>query len=146
MSGILFDTSVYIHALRQGERAILSLRRAARANDKRTRPLWLSVVVLEELYAGAVDARARKAFAQMERDFVKVGRLLVPSRNDWILAGQILCQVGLKYGFDLIGRARLTNDALIAMSGANNGITIITRNPNDYALLSEFRQFDWETF
>lgn len=37
MSGILFDTSVYISALRQGDETILSLRRAARGHMM-TRP------------------------------------------------------------------------------------------------------------
>ena len=48
MSGILFDTSVYISALRQGDASILNLRRAGRAGETQTRPLWLSIVVLEE--------------------------------------------------------------------------------------------------
>ncbi|MGH9855597.1 MAG: hypothetical protein ACREBD_37665, partial [Blastocatellia bacterium] len=60
MSGVLFDTSVYISALRQGDASILSLRRAARTGDHQTRPLWLSVVVLEELYVGAIDAKVRR--------------------------------------------------------------------------------------
>lgn len=44
MGGILFDTSVYISALRQGDTAVLSLRRTARAGETYTRPLWLSMV------------------------------------------------------------------------------------------------------
>lgn len=84
MAGILFDTSVYIAALRQGDPAILRLRRVARANEATSRPLWLSVVVLEELLVGAVDAKARKVFERMENDFAKAGRLLIPQRRDWI--------------------------------------------------------------
>ena len=44
----LLDTPLYIQALRQGDRAVVDLRR--RAPDA---PLWLSAVVLEELYAGS---------------------------------------------------------------------------------------------
>lgn len=144
MAGILFDTSVYISASRRGDESVFGLRRAARTGEQKTRPLWLSVVVLEELYVGAADARTRKELARMERDFVKVGRLLVPDRRDWLLAGQILAQIGRKYGFDLVGRARMTNDALIAMSAASHGFAILTKNPDDYRRLAEFRQFDWE--
>ncbi|HXG64443.1 MAG TPA: type II toxin-antitoxin system VapC family toxin [Blastocatellia bacterium] len=144
MSGILFDTSVYISALRQGEEVILTLRRAARAGEKGTRPLWLSAVVLEELYAGAIDPKSRRAFEKMERDFSKADRLLIPGQSDWTLAGQVLAKIGLKYGFEQIGRARLTNDALIAMSCARHGFTVLTRNVSDYARIAEFRPFTWE--
>lgn len=144
MSGILFDTSVYISALRQGDASILSLRRGARTGDRQSRPLWLSVVVLEELYVGAVDAKVRRDLQRMEREFLKIRRLLVPDRRDWTSAGQVLSKVGQKYGFNLVGKARLTNDALIAMSVASHGFTIQTKNPGDFQLLAEFRPFDWE--
>jgi len=144
LSSILFDTSVYISALRQGDASVLGLRRTARTGDRQTRPLWLSVVVLEELYVGAVGAKTRRDLQRMEREFLKIGRLLVPDRRDWTSAGQVLARVGQKYGFNLVGRARLTNDAVIAMSVASHGFTIQTKNPGDFQLIAEFRPFDWE--
>ena len=144
MSSILFDTSVYISALRQGDASVLGLRRTARTGDRQPRPLWLSVVVLEELYVGAVGAKTRRDLQRMEREFLKIGRLLVPDRRDWTSAGQVLARVGQKYGFNLVGRARLTNDAVIAMSVASHGFTIQTKNPGDFQLIAEFRPFDWE--
>lgn len=146
MPGILFDTSVYISSLRQGDASILDLRRAARAGEKQSRPLWLSVVVLEELLVGAIDAKSRKAFANLEQDFDKVGRLLIPTRRDWVLAGQVLSQIGLKHGFDQVGKARLINDALIGMSALSRGFVILTKNSADYQRLAEFRPCQWETF
>lgn len=144
MPGILFDTSVYIAALRQGDASVFSLRRASRSGDRQTRPLWLSAVVLEELYVGAVDGKVRRDLQRVEREFTKIGRLLVPERRDWLSAGQALSKVGQKYGFNLVGKARLTNDALIAMSAASHGFTIQTKNPGDFQLIAEFRAFDWE--
>jgi predicted nucleic acid-binding protein len=145
LSGVLFDTSVYIQALRQGDAAILGLRRALRTGDLQTRPLWLSVVVLEELYVGAVEAKVRRDLQRMEREFDKIGRLLLPGRSDWTSAGQVLSRIGQKYGFNLVGQARLTNDAVIAMSVASHGFTIQTKNPGDFHLIAEFRSFSWET-
>lgn len=145
MPGILLDTSVYIQALRQGDAAILGLRRALRTGDRQTRPLWLSLVVLEELYAGAVEPKVRRDLQRMEREFDKIGRLLLPARRDWTSAGQVLSRIGQKYGFGLISKARLTNDALIAMSAASHGFTIQTNNPGDFQLIAEFRPFNWET-
>lgn len=143
--GILFDTSVYISSLRKGDESVLNLRRAARLGSQQTQPLWLSIVVLEELLVGAVNSKARKEFLRLEREFRSVGRLLVPDRLDWILAGQILSKIGLKYGFDLVGRARMINDTLIATSAARFGVTVLTKNPGDYQRIAEYRQFDWES-
>jgi predicted nucleic acid-binding protein len=146
MSGILFDTSVYITALRQADASLPLARRAARSSDQRTEPLWLSAVVLEELYAGAVDQRIRKLCARLERDFENVGRLLVPNATDWSATGQLLAKLGSKYGFEQIGRSRLTNDALVATSAARYGLTVLTLNAGDYARIAEFRPFDWERY
>lgn len=144
MAGILFDTSVYISSLRKGDESVLSLRRAARLGSQKTQPLWLSIVVLEELLVGAIDSKARKEFLRLEREFRSVGRLLIPDRSDWILAGQILSKLGSKYGFELVGRARMINDALIVTSAARSGLIVLTGNPSDYQRIAEFRQFTWE--
>jgi predicted nucleic acid-binding protein len=145
LSGVLFDTSVYISALRQGDRAVLGLRRALRTGDRQTHPLWLSIVVLEELYAGAVGAKAYRDLQRMEREFDKIGRLLLPGRRDWTSAGRVLNKIGQKYGFNLVSKARLTNDAVIAMSVASQDFTVQTKNPADFQLIAEFRPFKWET-
>jgi predicted nucleic acid-binding protein len=132
---VLFDSSVYIHALR-GDGALL-LQRWARET-----PLWLSAVVLEELYAG-VSPRDQRIVEKLERDFERAGRILIPNRSDWANAGRILARIGQKYGYERIGRARLTNDALIAASAARAGILVLTANARDFARLKEFCAVEW---
>ncbi|HEY0547325.1 MAG TPA: type II toxin-antitoxin system VapC family toxin [Pyrinomonadaceae bacterium] len=144
MAGILFDTSVYIYALRQGNASILSSRRASRKGEAQDRPLWLSVVVLEELLVGAQDGRMKKLLSHLERDFERAGRLLVPLQSDWTASGQVLALIGEKYGYEEVGKARMTNDALIAMSAARQGITVLTINDDDYRKIADFRLFEWE--
>jgi predicted nucleic acid-binding protein len=144
LSGILFDTSVYISALRRGDLSILSSRRAVRRGEAKDSPLWLSVVVLEELYVGAQDRRMKKLLAHLEKDFERAGRLLVPLQSDWTAGGQVLALIGKKHGYEEVGRARMTNDALIAMSAARQGITVLTINDEDYRMIAEFRPFEWE--
>lgn len=144
MSGILFDTSVYISALRRGNFSVLSSRRATRSGESRSRPLWLSAVVLEELLVGARDGKMKKLLAHLERDFERAGRLLVPLQSDWSAAGQVLSLIGEKYGYEVVGRARMTNDALIAMSSSRSGIAVQTMNDDDYRKIAEFRPFEWE--
>jgi predicted nucleic acid-binding protein len=144
LPGILFDTSVYISALRRGDASILSSRRTTRGGESRPRPLWLSVVVLEELLVGARDGRVKKLLARLERDFERAGRLLVPAQSDWTATGQVLSLIGEKYGYEEVGRARMTNDALIAMSSSRSGIVVQTMNDDDYRKIAEFRPFEWE--
>lgn len=144
MAGIVFDSSVYIDAFRRKDAALLSARRARRSGEKETRPLWLSAVVLEELLVGAVNPAARQLCLKLEKDFTRVNRLIVPSRSDWIAGGQILCAVGQKYGFAKVAKSKMTNDALIAMSAASKGFTVLTKNGKDFARLAEFRPFNWE--
>jgi predicted nucleic acid-binding protein len=129
---ILFDSSVYITALRAGGDSLLLLQRWTREAQ-----LWLSAVVLEELYAGA-RTEDRKILEKLERDFAKANRVLIPSLGDWTFAGRILASIAQAHGYEKIGRARLTNDALIATSAARNGIQVITANARDYELLARF--------
>jgi predicted nucleic acid-binding protein len=138
MQPILLDTSVYISALRQGDSAALALRRMADGG-----PLWLSAVVLEELYAGAGE-RERRVVERLERDLDGAKRIIVPNLTDWAQAGKVIARVTAKYQFEQIGRARLTNDALIAMSAGRLGVTIVTTNARDFGRLAEFRVFRWQ--
>jgi len=134
----LFDSSVYIAGVRRGDDAVLAQRRLPPDTV-----LWLSSVVLEELYAGAVG-RIRDSVERLERDFERAKRILVPNLNDWTQTGRVLARLATKYGYEKIGQGRLTNDALIAMSAARSGARVITMNERDFRKLAEFRPFRWE--
>ena len=125
---MLFDSSVYITALRAGSESAIVLHRWVKES-----PLWLSSVVPEELYAGASSTDRRK-LEKLERDFEKANRVLIPNLSDWTFAGKILATVAQKHGYEKIGKARLINDALIATSADRNGISVFTTNPRDLAL------------
>jgi|SRR5690242_21777850 len=137
MQPVLFDTSIYITALRLGDDAALGLRRIGAGA-----PVWLSSVVLEELYAG-VSTHDRHVIERLERDFHRARRVLVPNLTDWTQTGKALARIAAKYDYEKIGKGRLTNDALIAMSAARLGITVITVNARDFKRLAEFRPFQW---
>ncbi|HEY6768793.1 MAG TPA: type II toxin-antitoxin system VapC family toxin [Candidatus Sulfotelmatobacter sp.] len=138
MRPALLDSSVYISALRRGQHATLALRRLAA-----DAPLWLSAVVLEELYAGAND-KGGFVVAKLERDFDGAKRILVPNLSDWVWAGRVLARLGAKHGFEKLGLGRLTNDALIAMSAGRAGVRVITANERDFRRIAECRAFQWE--
>ena len=143
MAGIIYDTSIYITSLRSKDTAIFQQRRVGRTAIESV-PLWLSAVVLEELYVGANNRSLKKLLLKLEKNFEKADRLLVPIQSDWTIGGQVLAQIGQKYGFEEVRRARMTNDALIAMTAARNGFTVITKNAEDFRKIAEFRFFSWE--
>jgi predicted nucleic acid-binding protein len=137
MRPVLLDTSVYITALRAGGGSILKLRRSTSGA-----PVWLSSVVLEELYAGAKPQDAR-VVERLERDFHRARRILIPNLSDWTATGKALAWLAAKHDYESLGQARLTNDALLAMSAARSGMTVITANQRDFARLAQFRPFQW---
>jgi predicted nucleic acid-binding protein len=137
MAPVLLDASIYITALRLGDNPVLKLRRVISGS-----PVWLSSVVLEELYAG-VKPRDSRIVERLERDFDKAGRILVPSLSDWTITGKLLARLAASSGYERMGQARLTNDALMAMGAARRGITVITANQRDFARLARLRPFQW---
>jgi predicted nucleic acid-binding protein len=124
--------------MRRGDGSVLALRRYSV-----DAPLWLSAVVLEELYAGAYD-RVRQVVERLERDFDRINRILVPNLSDWTQSGRVLARVAAKYHYENIGLGRLTNDALIATSAARTGVRVVTANEQDFSRLAEFHPFLWE--
>jgi hypothetical protein len=86
--------------------------------------------------AGASDRKMKKLLAHLERDFERVGRLLVPLQADWTVSGQVLALIGEKYGYENVGRARMTNDALIATSASRNEIVVRAINDVDYRMIA----------
>jgi predicted nucleic acid-binding protein len=134
MQPSLLDSSIYLSALRSEKTALALERLTAGAI------LWLSAVVLQELYAGAREGH-REVVERWERSFQQSGRILVPNLSDWIDAGKVLRLLAGKYDYEKTGRGRLTNDALIAMSAGRMGIRVITVNEKDFRKLAEFRDF-----
>lgn len=138
MPSTLYDASFYVAALRRGDEGVIALRRLDSGSL-----VWLSAVVLQELYAGAGE-NGRDVVERLERDFDRVKRILVPNLGDWTQAGRVLSRVAAKYDYEQIGRSRLTNDALIAMSARRLGISVITANERDFRRLAEFYPFHFQ--
>ena len=131
MRRVIFDTSIYVAYLRHGD--------LARAVETTTRLgiVHLSVVVAEELIVGAPDRQSLLFLERLVERFDAVNRLAVPTRLDWLRAGQAIREIGRRDGYELVGRARLTNDALITATALRLGATVVTRNLDDFARLQE---------
>ena len=138
---VLFDTNVYVAALREG------VRGAAFARIRESAPrTFLASVVSAELRAGAVDQTGRSVVLELTDRFDRLGRVVTPEARSWSLAGDVLGDIrrrepGLR---DKI--ARLWNDALIALSARQIGASVVTGNVGDFELLRRFVRFDLEPF
>ena len=137
LSGLLFDTSLYIESRRAHRPGLLD------PHDYPGQPIYLSAVVGHELYVGAVERPERRFVDRLWTRFERAGRLLVPSASDWLNAGLVIQEIAQQRGYELVGRARLTNDALLAMSAWRLGMIVLTLNARDFSLLASNRPFHW---
>jgi predicted nucleic acid-binding protein len=131
MPTICFDSSVYIK-----RKPPLSLK-----------GFVLSVVVLQELAAGATDQSRIKLMEATYKAFRNEGKLLVPNDEDWWQAGRILSALsrGLRSPKD--GRIpkqqsglihRIVRDVLIARSVKRAGALLVTNNIDDFILIRPY--------
>jgi predicted nucleic acid-binding protein len=114
------DTSAILDALRRPERWP-ALERSLLAGQ-----VWLSSVVMAELYAGT---RSRDDQAILDRITLvmrRIDRILTPDHSDWIRAGRLMARRVRLQG-ELRPRDHLA-DVLILVSAARLHGTVITAN------------------
>jgi predicted nucleic acid-binding protein len=102
---------------------------------------YMSIVVLQELLAGARDSEATKELEAAYRNYKKAGRLLVPDVEDWWQVGLIINALqrgrkskksGLIPKISTEEKYRITNDVLIARTARRAGVSIVTDNVRDF--------------
>lgn len=108
---------------------------------------FISIVVIQELIAGAGDASIAKHWISVAQQAEKAKRLLVPTVEDWIEAGKILNNLlrGLKSKnkgktpkLPAHETQRIVRDVLIARCAVRAGATLITDNLKDFQLIRRF--------
>ncbi len=130
----LCDTSVYIPFINQGIIHPVLV--------ESVRPvLYMSMVVLTELYAGSYDVNSIKLVDKLYNTFLGVKRLIVPNDEDWRKAGMTMVKLGNKYGFESRYISKIQNDILIASSAQRVGAFVITNNKKDFVRIKEFVDF-----
>jgi hypothetical protein len=72
----------------------------------------------------ASDRKVKKLLVHPGRNFERAGRLLVPLQSDWTVRGRALALIGEKYGYEKVGWAQMTDNALIATSPSRTGIIV----------------------
>lgn len=132
---VLLDTSIYIPHINDG---VTHPNLAIKSG----RPLvYMSAVVMQELYTGALDPVTSRLLDRLYRTFKTIGRLVTPLSGDWRYAGKVISKMGAKYGFENLFLSRLLNDALIALTARRIGAFVVTANTKDFLKLKEFVNF-----
>jgi predicted nucleic acid-binding protein len=136
-SRLLFDTGVYIAAIRGG-----LFSPASRTLQDTLPRTYLSWVVAAELLAGTTNQAARRAVADFIRRGHKVARVVAPDAGSWESAGECLCEIRRREPHLRSKIPTLWNDLLIALSGRQVGAMVVTQNARDFALLRRYLEFD----
>jgi predicted nucleic acid-binding protein len=100
---------------------------------------YLSAVVMQELAAGARTAEAARDLQRGIFDpFERRHRVFAPSSAAFVESGRVLAAIAAREGWPLFDeKPSLLNDALIAASCRERGITLITRD-GDFKRLAQF--------
>jgi len=134
---LLLDTTVYIDELqgRLPRDVEISLRLAE---------LWHSTVTEAELttLAGLLDASNQSARQAIQQVLLSIERrpphrVLNPDRDVWREAGILSGLLARRQGYGKAEQRRLLNDALIFLSAAKHGCSVLTRNITDFDLLMQ---------
>lgn len=131
MPKVTFDTNIFI----------------ARKRIRFPESFYLSVVVLQELVAGAEDEAEIKRLDTARREYEKSDRLRVPTVEDWWQVGKIINALqralksqrrGVTPKMAADEKYRITHDVLIARSARRAGVTIVTDNAKDFDKIQPF--------
>jgi predicted nucleic acid-binding protein len=130
-----FDTNVFIDAFRDEAKETAMMTFLERALPF----TFLSAVVMQELAAGApTAAQVRKLEQAIFNPFERRQRVFAPSTEAFAASGRLIAQLAAREGWSrLHEKLSLLNDALIAVSCRERGITLIT-NDRDH---DRFRPF-----
>lgn len=88
--------------------------------------VWLSSVVLMELYAGTGSLEDALDLDQLTRIMERTGRILQPAHGDWIRCGRLLERRSRLHG--QVKTSDHLADLLILVSAAGIGGTVVTAN------------------
>jgi predicted nucleic acid-binding protein len=129
------DTNILIDGFRSEETQVEVL-----AFLNRALPFtYLSAVVMQELCAGARSAKAARDLERGVFDpFERRRRMFAPSSAAFAKSGRVLAALAASEGWQSFDeKPSLLNDALIAASCREQGITLITRD-GDFKRLAPF--------
>jgi predicted nucleic acid-binding protein len=132
----VLDTNLYVQAFRNAG--------AARKLEEYYVVLgpvtFVSSIVLHELLAGAsTPAKAKEVREKLVGALIRAGRVITPSHSAWEQAGEALAKMAREEPRELRTVPKsLVNDFLLAASCRESGVTLVTDNGTDFALIQKY--------
>lgn len=134
---ILLDTNVYLFAIRSEDGAAFF--------ENRFMPLvfqtYVSGVVVEELYAGALDSQAVRLVERYVGALERAGRVIAPSFQDWKEAGKLIARITRKEPALKSKTQQILNDILVSLCARRIGADLYTFNRDDFELIRRHKSF-----
>lgn len=134
---ILLDTNVYLFAMKSDE--------GAGFFERHFLPLvfrtYLSSVVVEELYAGALDKGGVRLVERHVGALERAGRVVTPTFQDWKDAGKLVAQITRKEPGRKPKIQQMLNDILLAFGARRIGADLLTFNRNDFEFIRRHKPF-----
>ena len=132
---VLIDTNVYIDIFNDGAHA--------RLQSPFEYVVFLAHPVLHELWLGAKGRREVNHLTNLQAEFVRLKRLVLPTVMTLVSIGEACHRLRSSGKLDPV-RPALYNDVCIAALARQVGATLITRNIRDFTVIRTVLDFDFE--
>ena len=132
---IIIDTNIYIDIFNSGLHEILR-------NPFRY-VVFLAYPVLHELWMGAKGKKEVKHLVTVQNEFIKLKRFIVPSVATLVLIGQACHKLRSSGKLDPV-HPKHYMDITIAVLARQIGATVITNNIQDFKIIQNVIDFDFE--
>ncbi len=124
---VIFDTNIYISWVRDRSFEDHLLKRGSIK--------YISAVVLMELWAGARTKKAARLVSDLQKPYIKAGRVIPVSIGNHIEAGRFLSTLSEGHK-NLLKKSDFINDIQIAYSAFSTGATLYTNNKTHFEIIN----------
>jgi len=122
----IFDTNVYISYIRDRSHSTELQRRGT--------VKYLSAIVLMELWAGTKTKKAKKLIDQLQKPYVRAGRIVTLGANKFIAMGQFFADLPSQYD-TLAKNAGFVNDVHLAFATLSMGALLYTEDKTHFQII-----------
>ena len=122
----MFDTNVYISFIRDRSHSTELQRRGT--------VKYLSAIVLTELWAGTKTKKAKKLINQLQKPYLRAGRVVTLGANNFIAMGQFFADLPSQYD-TLAKNAGFVNDVHLAFTTLSIGSLLYTEDKTHFQII-----------
>ena len=102
---------------------------------------YLASIVVEELYAGALDVAGERLVERYVGALERAGRVIAPTFQDWKAAGKLIARVSRHQPGRKFQIQQTLNDILLALCARRIGADLFTFNREDFRLIRRYTSF-----